>query len=82
MQTALIGIADVHAGPLPDRFKAFEFIDLSGIVFLGRVDASKGAPTRQISQGKSSSVFGIEDGRATTDKYGSGKTRRHNKYLG
>jgi hypothetical protein len=32
--------------------------------------------------GKSSSVFGIEDGRATTDKYGSGKRARHNKYLG
>src|SRR6476646_8730955 len=32
--------------------------------------------------GKSSSVFGIEDGRATTDKYGSGKWARHNKYLG
>src|SRR5882762_3496671 len=32
--------------------------------------------------GKSSSVLGIEDGRATTDKYGSGKRARHNKYLG
>src|SRR5207237_4653767 len=32
--------------------------------------------------GKSSSVFGIEDGRATTDKYGSGNRTRHNKYLG
>src|SRR6266480_2944376 len=32
--------------------------------------------------GKSSSVFGIEDGRATTDKYGSGKRAGHNKYLG
>src|SRR2546423_12974657 len=32
--------------------------------------------------GKSSSVFGIEDGRATTDKYVSGKRTRHNKYLG
>src|SRR5438067_6831487 len=31
--------------------------------------------------GKSSSVFGIEDGRATTDKYGSGKRACHNKYL-
>ena len=25
---------------------------------------------------------GIEDGRATTDKYGSGKRACHNKYLG
>src|SRR2546423_3060085 len=32
--------------------------------------------------GKSSSIFGIEDGRATTDKYGSGKRTRNNKYLG
>src|SRR5437016_11905162 len=31
--------------------------------------------------GKSSSVLGIEDGRATTDKYGSGKRACHNKYL-
>src|SRR6266550_4706457 len=31
--------------------------------------------------GKSSSVFSIEDGRATTDKYGSGKRACHNKYL-
>src|SRR6476469_5908753 len=31
--------------------------------------------------GKSSSVFGIEDGRATTDEYGSGKQACHNKYL-
>src|SRR5438034_11390709 len=31
--------------------------------------------------GKSSSVLGIEDGRATTDKYGSGKCACHNKYL-
>src|SRR6266478_7433089 len=33
-------------------------------------------------EGKSSSVFGIEDGRATTDNYGSGKRACHNKYLG
>src|SRR5438477_2111630 len=31
--------------------------------------------------GKSSSVFGIEDGRATTDKYGSEKCAGDNKYL-
>src|SRR5205814_9065752 len=31
--------------------------------------------------GKSSSVFGIEDGRATTDKYGSEKCACDNKYL-
>src|SRR6266576_5222801 len=31
--------------------------------------------------GKSSSVVGIEDGRATTDIYGSGKRSCHNKYL-
>ena len=41
MQTAFIGVADVHAGPFPNRFKAFEFIDLSGVVFLGRVDAGR-----------------------------------------
>jgi hypothetical protein len=32
--------------------------------------------------GKSASIFGIEDGRATTDKYGSEKRAGHNKYLG
>ena len=41
MQPALIGVADVHAGPLPNRFKAFEFIDLSGIVLLGGGDAGR-----------------------------------------
>ena len=34
VQTALIGIADVHSGPFPNRFKAFQFVDLSGVVFL------------------------------------------------
>jgi hypothetical protein len=34
MQSALIGIADIHARPLPHRFEAFEFIDLGGVIFL------------------------------------------------
>ena len=34
MQTTLIGIADIHARPLPHRFQAFEFIDLGGVIFL------------------------------------------------
>ena len=28
MQTALIGIADIHARPLPHRFRAFELMSI------------------------------------------------------
>src|SRR6184192_3099555 len=41
MQAALIGIADVHARPLPNRFEPFEFIDLGGVVLLCAGDASR-----------------------------------------
>ena len=34
VETTLIGIADVHPGTLADGIKAFEFIDLSRVVFL------------------------------------------------
>ena len=34
METALIGIADVHPGALADGIKALELIDLSRVVFL------------------------------------------------
>jgi hypothetical protein len=34
MQTALIGIPDVHPGTLADGIKTFELVDLSGVVFL------------------------------------------------
>jgi len=34
METALIGIADIHPGALADGIKAFELIDLSRVVFL------------------------------------------------
>ena len=32
---AVIGVADVHAGPLPNRVKAFEDLDAFGVVFVG-----------------------------------------------
>ena len=34
MQTAFIGVADIHAGPFPDGFEALQFVDLGGVVFL------------------------------------------------
>jgi hypothetical protein len=34
VKTTFIGIADVHAGTLANGFKAFQFVDLSGPVFL------------------------------------------------
>jgi hypothetical protein len=34
VEAALIGISDVHPWALADGFKAFEFVDLSGVVFL------------------------------------------------
>jgi hypothetical protein len=35
VQPAFIRVADIHAGPLSDRLEPLEFIDLSGVVFLG-----------------------------------------------
>ena len=37
VQAALAGVADVHAGPLADRFEAFQDLDLVGAV---RLDGS------------------------------------------
>ena len=34
VETALVGVADIHAGALADGFEAFEFVDLFGAVFL------------------------------------------------
>ena len=34
VQAALVRVADVHAGALPDRFQTFQLVDLSGVVFL------------------------------------------------
>jgi hypothetical protein len=39
VQTALIGVADVHARALADGFEPFEFIDLRRVVFLGFLDS-------------------------------------------
>jgi len=33
VQTALVGIADIHPGAFPDGFEPLEFIDLGGVVF-------------------------------------------------
>jgi hypothetical protein len=34
MQTALNGVADVHAWTLPNCFQTLQFVDLSGVIFL------------------------------------------------
>lgn len=34
MQPPLIGISDIHAWSLSNRLQTFEFINLSGIIFL------------------------------------------------
>ncbi len=39
VQTAFIGVADIHAGPFPDRFETLQFVDLRGVVFLVFADA-------------------------------------------
>src|SRR2546421_11816338 len=45
MQSALIRIADIHSGALPDRFQAFEFVDLRRVILLRFVDAGGWART-------------------------------------
>ncbi len=39
MQTALVGVADVHPGSLAHCFQALQFVDLRGVVFLHRADS-------------------------------------------
>ena len=80
MQTTFIGVADVHAGPLSDRFESFEFIDLSGVVFLGCIDPG-GASRRDRFRGEIVVGLGIEDGRATTDNRVAKNAPVDNKYL-
>ena len=43
MQAAFVRVADVHTRPLPDRFQAFELVDLRRVVFLRFIDAGRGA---------------------------------------
>jgi hypothetical protein len=57
VQTAFIGVADIHSRPLPDRFKPFEFIDLRGVVLLGFENASREISLCFICGG---SAFGLE----------------------
>ena len=45
VQTALIRVADVHSGPLSDRFETLQFVDLCGVVFLCCADSSR-SPAR------------------------------------
>ena len=47
MQCGLIGAADIHAGPAPDRFEPFENLD----VFCGIGSALSGGILKQISHG-------------------------------
>ena len=39
VQPALVRVADIHARAFPDRFQAFELVDLRRVVFLRFVDA-------------------------------------------
>src|SRR5688572_32300138 len=41
VQAALVGIADVHAGALANRFETLEFIDLRRVVFLAAVNSDR-----------------------------------------
>jgi hypothetical protein len=46
VQTPLIRVADEHSRPLPDRFEAFQFVDLRGVVLLCRANSSR-SPARR-----------------------------------
>src|SRR5690348_9056765 len=57
MQTPFVGVADIHAGAFPDRFQTFEFVDLSGVIFL--IFADPGG-TFGRSSGGGAFFFGLE----------------------
>ena len=57
VQPAFIGVADIHAGPFPDRLQTLELVDLGGVVFLAFADAG-GAIGRW--SGNVDFVFGLE----------------------
>ena len=38
VQAALVGVANVHAGPLPDRLEALQFVNLLGAIGLAGGD--------------------------------------------
>jgi hypothetical protein len=40
VQTTFVRVTDVHSGAFPDRFEAFQLIDLGGVIFLRVPDAS------------------------------------------
>jgi hypothetical protein len=50
VQATLIGIANVHAGPLPDRLESLQFVDLRraillatrGVLFFGNIGVVEG----------------------------------------
>src|SRR5205814_5997407 len=69
---------------MPGRFRTASSpssLSIWAASYFWLVSMPVGRATETDFAGKSSSVFGIEDGRATTDKYGSGKRAYHNKYL-
>jgi hypothetical protein len=43
VQTSLVGISYEHPRPFSDRLKTFQFVDLSGVVFLRCPDSSRAA---------------------------------------
>ncbi len=59
VQPALIGVADVHARALPDRFQPLEFVDLGGIVFLVSAMPA-GRSAGELKTSVSSLVWSIE----------------------
>src|SRR2546421_2749429 len=43
VQAAFVRVADIHARAFPDRFQAFEFVDLCCVVFLRFIDVRRAA---------------------------------------
>src|SRR4029434_10728058 len=69
---------------MPGRFRTASSpssLSIWAASYFWLVSMPVGRATETDFAGTSSSVFGIEDGRATTDNEGSGKRACHNKYL-
>ncbi len=52
VQPALVGVADVHAGALPDRLEALQLVDLGGVVLVDRRNVVWHSWTRLNSAGQ------------------------------
>ena len=60
VQPALIRVADIHAGPLPDGFQTLQFVDLGGVVFLAFADAGAASARRLSDAGFRPELRSIE----------------------